>query len=325
MQLIQRMLCPTAEHEERTAVALDLGRMLERIGDRQWALADVDWDAPGADLVSDEQWPLLKDFMADLTWIEQIGARAFAALEVKAPDPQLAAIYRYFHAEEQRHANAELALMRRWGMVGPGDVPKANINVRLAIEWLDCYADRIPFGVLAAAIPMLEVALDGALLKFLVDEVHDPLCGTVFDRVNNDESRHLSVGFHVLDLLGDEPVYRQVADLLRSGLNPVLLVRLLGVLPLLSRECDNMEAMGIDERRLQEALGRFARLGDRSPRTKRGVGYQLLKWYGTVLVDSSHPYHIFGNLLLDLTNFYPRRLIRPVPSWIRQLTYEPVA
>ena len=30
-------------------------------------------------------------------------------------------IYRYFHAEEQRHANAELALMRRWGMLEEGE------------------------------------------------------------------------------------------------------------------------------------------------------------------------------------------------------------
>ncbi len=37
---------------------------------------------------------------------------------------------------------------------------------------------------------MLEVALDGALLKFLLDEVDDPVCHQVFEKINNDESRH---------------------------------------------------------------------------------------------------------------------------------------
>ena len=59
----------------------------------------------------------------------------------KAADPTLAEIYRYFHAEEQRHANAELALMRRWGMLDGDEMPEPNINIKLAIEWLDSYAD----------------------------------------------------------------------------------------------------------------------------------------------------------------------------------------
>lgn len=28
-------------------MALDMSKMLTKIKDRQWALADVDWDAPG--------------------------------------------------------------------------------------------------------------------------------------------------------------------------------------------------------------------------------------------------------------------------------------
>ena len=98
-------------------MAIDMDAMLAKIKDRQWALADIDWDAPGAETISDEFRPKLKAFMADLCWIENVGARGFAALAKKAPTPTLAEIYRYFHAEEQRHANAELALMKRWGML----------------------------------------------------------------------------------------------------------------------------------------------------------------------------------------------------------------
>ncbi len=155
-------------------MAIDMDVMLAKIKDRQWALADIDWDAPGAEIITDEQRPQLKAFMADLCWIENIGASGFAALAKKAPTPTIAEIYRYFHAEEQRHANAELALMKRWGMLEDGEVPEPNVNIRLAIDWLDRWADDMPLSLLGTVIPMLEVALDGALLKFLLDEVARP-------------------------------------------------------------------------------------------------------------------------------------------------------
>ncbi len=56
--------------------------------------------------------------------------------------------------------------------------------------------------MLGTVIPMLEVALDGALLKFLLEEVNDPVCHQVFEKINNDESRHLAVDFEVLDMIG---------------------------------------------------------------------------------------------------------------------------
>ena len=61
-------------------MAVDMDVMLAKIKDRQWALADIDWDAPGAETISDEFRPKLKAFMADLCWIENVGARGFAAL-----------------------------------------------------------------------------------------------------------------------------------------------------------------------------------------------------------------------------------------------------
>src|SRR5258707_13059359 len=117
-------------------MAIDMEAMLDKIKDRQWALADIDWDAPGAETITDEQRPQLKAFMADLCWIENIRARGFAAPAKKAPTPTIAESYRYFHAEEQRHANAELALMKRGGRRENAEVPEANVNIRLASYWL---------------------------------------------------------------------------------------------------------------------------------------------------------------------------------------------
>ena len=65
-------------------MAMDMDEMLKKIKDRQWALADIDWDAPGVETISDEFRPKLKAFMADLCWIENVGARGFAAMATKA-------------------------------------------------------------------------------------------------------------------------------------------------------------------------------------------------------------------------------------------------
>ena len=305
-------------------MTIDLARTLDRVQERQWALADIDWDAPGAELITDEQWPKLAAFMADVTWIEQVGARAFAALARKADDPVLADLYRYFHAEEQRHANAELALMRRWGMLEGDEPPEPDISIRLAMDWLDRYADSLPLAVLGSAIPMLEVALDGALLKFLVDEVPDPLCAVVFDKINNDESRHLAVGFHVLEVLGRHPVHRHAIDIARVLLSPAVLTSLPAAMPLFSNARDSVVGMGLDEQRLYDALDRFGKLGERTPDVRRNPSYLVLKEFGKMVANRSHPYHHLGDLMVQVTNHYPRALLRKPPAWTAELTAEPV-
>ncbi|MFE7745261.1 hypothetical protein ACFU5M_23515, partial [Nocardia sp. NPDC057455] len=65
-------------------MAMDFDDMLRKIKDRQWALADIDWDAPGRETITPELHAKLKPFMADLMWIENVGARGFAAMAKKA-------------------------------------------------------------------------------------------------------------------------------------------------------------------------------------------------------------------------------------------------
>jgi hypothetical protein len=299
--------------------------MLERIKDRQWALADFDWDAPGAETIGDTFRPKLKAFMADLCWIENIGARGFAALAKKAPTPTIAEIYRYFHAEEQRHANAELALMKRWGMLDDGEMPEPNVNIRLAVEWLDRYSDDMPLSVLGTVIPMLEVALDGALLKFLLEEVQDPLCHKVFEKINNDESRHLAVDFEVLDMIGHATSRRLAIQFVGTVATPSLIIGALMYVPLLNRVRNEVVDMGLEPEKLYTAVKRFATLGERSEFTWRVPAYQLLKRHGAMVTNPRHPYHLLANSMVWLSDRYPRALLRPIPSWFKELTHEPAA
>ncbi|BBZ22561.1 reductase [Mycolicibacter hiberniae] len=306
-------------------MALDMDVMLAKIKDRQWALADIDWDAPGAELIRPDMVPNLKKFMADLCWIENIGARGFAALARKAPTATLAEIYRYFHAEEQRHANAELALMKRWGMLEDGEMPEPNVNIRLAMQWLDEYSDDLPLSVLGTVIPMLEVALDGALLKFLLDEVDDPVCHQVFEKINNDESRHIAVDFEVLDMIGHADARRLAIEFVGTMASPSLIIGALISIPLLNRVRNEVIGMGLDPQRLYTALMRFTQLGERGEHTRRVPAYRVVKRYSSWMANPDSPYHLLANPAVWLSGFYPKRLLKPIPSWFKELTHEPAA
>lgn len=305
---------------------IDLDKMLEKIKSTQWALADFDWDAPGVDRITPEQWPKLKEFMADLMWIEHVGARGFAAMAKKAPTDTLRQIYRYFHAEEQRHANAEMALMKRWGMLDGDDIPEPNVNLRLVIEWLDRYADEMPYYVLGTVIPMLEVALDGALCKFLLDTVDDPLCHEVFKRINDDESRHLGVGFTVMEMQGHSASYIKAVQMMGPLIDPRLMLGILSYLPLLNKMRDNIVALGLPEEKLYDAMKKFERIGGRTEDGRRNPWYQIISRHGRIMVNRNNRiYHAPVDALVRITGKIPTGMLPKVPSWVKELTYQPTA
>lgn len=306
-------------------MAMDLDDMLQKVKDKQWALVDIDWDAPGAELIEPELWAKLKPFMTDLMWIENVGARGFAALAKKAPTPTLKSIYEHFHAEEQKHANAELALMRRWGMLEDDEIPPPSVNVQLVITWLDKFSDGMSLSILGTVIPMLEVALDGALIKFITDEVKDPVAQEVFKRINSDESRHLAVDFEVMDILGHADMRKLAVEFVGSWMNPALLIGTLSYFPLLNKMRDNIVAMGVNEERLYQAMRRFRNVGERSAFVRRVPMYQFISWHSKKVIDRTSKYHWLADSLVAVTSVIPKSLVEYTPSWSDELTYEPVA
>lgn len=305
---------------------INLDNMLVKIKNSQWALADIDWEAPGAELITAEQWPKLKAFMADLMWIEHVGARGFAAMAKKAPSDTLKEIYTYFHAEEQRHANAEMALMKRWGMLDGDEIPEPNINLRLVIEWLDRYSDDMPLEALGSVIPMLEIALDGALCKFLLDTVDDPVCHQAFARINDDESRHLGVGFHVLEMQGHGKVYQNTLKMVATFADPRLILGILSYVPLLNRMRDNIVTLGLKEESLYAAMNKFRRIGGRTAQGRSNPWYQVISRHGGWVTNRQNRlYHIPVDALVRITDFIPKRVMPPIPSWVKELTWKPAA
>jgi hypothetical protein len=307
-------------------MSFDFDQMLQTVKDKQWSLADVDWDAPGAEEMTDALRARMRPFMADLVWIEHVGARGFASLATKAPTPTIAEIYRYFHAEEQKHANAELALMKRWGMLEDGTMPEPNINIKMAIKVLDEFGDSLPLSGLATLIPLLECALDGALVKFLLDEVPDPVCHEVFRHINSDEARHIAVDFQVLELIGAGPLHQLLIESSRNLKPQVILGLIVVFTPLISKMRDNIVAMGLPEQRLYSAVKRFSTIGSRGEFTKRIPAYHVLRAQALMIIDRSSPYHrLLGDPMVKITSFVPARLLGRPQAWVDEVTHEPVA
>jgi len=308
-------------------MAFDFDDMLQTIKDKQWSLADIDWDAPGAETMTDELRAKMQPFMADLVWIEHVGARGFASLATKAPTPTIAEIYRYFHAEEQKHANAELALMKRWGMLDEhGSMPEPNINVKLAIKTLDEFGDSLPLTGLATLIPLLECALDGALVKFLLEEVEDPVCHQVFKHINSDEARHITVDFQVLEHIGAGPLHKLLIESVGT-LKPQVIIGLIVVfVPLINKMRDNIVAMGLPEQKLYNAVKRYVTIGSRGEHTWRIPAYHVLRTQAAMVVDRTHPYHrLLADPMVKLTSFVPSRLLGKPQAWVDEVTHEPIA
>ena len=215
--------------------------------------------------------------------------------------------------------------MKRWGMLDGDEIPEPNINLRLVIDWLDTQSDDMPLEVLGSVIPMLEIALDGALCKFLLDTVKDPVCHEVFAKINADEARHLGVGFHVLEMLGHGPMYRHVLKTAATWSNPKLILGVLAYLPLLNRMRDNIVELGLKEERLYEAMSKFERIGG-TPMGRRNPWYQIISRHAKIVMDRSiAPYHGPVDALVKLSNKYPKRLLRPIPTWVKGLTWKPAA
>jgi hypothetical protein len=179
--------------------------------------------------------------------------------------------------------------------------------------------------ILGTVIPVLEIVLDGALVKFLLDEVTDPVCHQAFEKINHDESRHLAVDFHVLEQLGQQHIPQGAVMLLSKAVRPSIVTGALMFVPLMSRMRDSIVEMGIDEQRLYAANRRFSAIGERNPSVARLPVFQAIDIQSRVAVNRSHPYHYFADAMVKLSSHYPKRFLRPVPAWINQLTYEPAA
>ena len=280
---------------------MDLSRLEQKCQRLQWDADDFDWEAEGADRVSDDQASALLPFMADLYWIECVAAVVFRSMAARETDPTRKAIFESFAADEQRHADAEHRLMVRWGIAGRRQRPRPNPNVAKLLETLERTADRVHPSVFAAIVPMTELVLDGALVKYLTRVVDDPLCQSVFDRINADEARHLAMDFYMLEYYGKTySLLSNTFEFVKSVFNPDGLYALFfGYFPTLARSRSSIERMGMDLEDVARAMERYVALGQRNKDIARHPAYAVMARYVSAITRGDDR---FGSALLRLTD-----------------------
>lgn len=280
---------------------MDLARLRDKCTRLQWSVDDLDWDAPGAERVDDAQAIALAPFMADLYWIERVASTVFAAMAHREPDAVRRVIFETFADDEQRHADAELQLMVRWGILGRRQTPRPNPSVAKLLRTLEQDAHRIHPSVFSAVIPMTELVLDGALVKYLMRVVHDPLCHRVFEKINADEARHLAMDFHMLEHYGKHhSLLSNTFDMLRSVARPEALYALFfGYFPTLARSRASIERMGLEIDEVATAMRRYVELGKRNADIARHPTYRLMSRYVQLVTDRRDP---LGHALARLSD-----------------------
>lgn len=126
-------------------------------------------------------------------------------------------------------------------------------------------------------------------------------------------------------MIGHAKARKLAIEFVGNVASPGLIIGALMYLPLLNRVRNELADMGMEPERLYNAVKRFKQLGERGECTRRVPTYQVLKRHAAMVVNPRHPYHLVANSMVWLSEFYPRRLLKPVPSWFNELTYEPAA
>jgi hypothetical protein len=133
------------------------------------------------------------------------------------------------------------------------------------------------------------------------------------------------VDFEVLEMIGHATARRLAIELVGRFASPGLILGMVMYVPLLSRVRNEMAGMGMEPERLFNAVNRFKQLGERGTRTPRVPTYKLLKRHASWVVNPRHPYQLLANSMVWLSDYYPKPLLRPMPSWSRELTHKPAA
>lgn len=197
---------------------LNLDHVLQATRKGQWSVDEFDWSRPleGASGISKRELREMGLIIVFTAGLERQAAKIFDACASYVTDERAREIYKLFAIDEDRHADAELKLARRYG-VGWEDLPLATraFFAQLNHNWRT--NRRLLHEFSSAQIILFEFGLDSLLIPALKEAVNDPLQAEVFRRIDLDESRHLAMDYWLLDRKGSgidhEPLRPSAKDL----------------------------------------------------------------------------------------------------------------
>lgn len=305
-------------------VFIDFDKMFVKIKVSQWVFVDIDWDVFGVDKIIVEQWFKLKVFMVDLMWIEYVGVWGFVVMVKKVFNDMFKEIYIYFYVEEQCYVNVEMVLMKCWGMFDGDNIFEFNKNLKLVIQWLDCYSDDMFLEVLGLVILMLEIVLDGVFCIFLLEIVDDLVCYQVFVKINDDEFCYLGVGFYVLEMQGYGLLYLKMLKVLGIIVDLCLIFGVVFYVLLFNWMCDNIIEMGFGEECFYVVMRKFEWIGGCIQEGCNNFWYQIISCYGWMVVNCCNcMYYVLVDVMVKFIDcVFEWVMLFCVLIWVKGIIYK---
>ena len=203
-------------------MGLDLDRMLEKCVRDQWHIDDLDWTlSPRA--LSPAQETAVVQYFTDMAGIERLAAALFAEQRRRVRDPRLKKIFSTFIVDEERHARVAERLAAYYDVHHLRDYAMNPHLLRFQPYFLAAIRD-VSAEIANAYITTGEILLDVALLRSLDDYVDDEMSHRAMALINRDESRHIAVDFHMVELYCSEAYRKEQVEPLELG--PGLVVAL---------------------------------------------------------------------------------------------------
>ena len=182
---------------------MNLERLLDKCRRDRWHPDDLDWSRPPRAMSAEEEMALVQTFV-DMAGIERLAGAMFEVMRDRVEDPTLAAIYDCFVEDEARHAEVAERLARHYDVHRYRDYQMTESLRRFALRLVETARAFSP-EIANIYITAGELVLDVALLRALDDACADPTCAAAMARINQDESRHVAIDFHMLDRYAAAP------------------------------------------------------------------------------------------------------------------------
>jgi hypothetical protein len=188
---------------------MDLERMRDKCHKFQWKVGDLDWDRPPPKLSREDEIAVVQYF-TDMATIERLAGALFVEQAKRTEDPVLKEIFESFVKDELRHSHCAQMLADHYD-VNRYKVYQTNpALLRFFPHFI--YSLRFINPEFANLyITTGELILDVALLRSLDDFVDDEMSHEAMDKINQDESRHIAIDFHMVEYYSSE-AWSQILD-----------------------------------------------------------------------------------------------------------------
>ncbi len=171
--------------------------MLSKCRRDQWSIDDLDWSRPPRQLDREDEIAIVQYF-TDMSRIELLAGKLFAAQAELVDDPTLKAILWTFDVDETRHSDVATRLAAHYDVHGYRQYAPNPDLVAFEPHFENAIRSFSP-EVANMYITIGELMLDIALLRSIDDFVDDAMSAEAMHLINQDESRHIAIDYFMAE------------------------------------------------------------------------------------------------------------------------------